>query len=52
MLTAIQRKNVQDNEEFMFNAISCATNLLFYDTPNSLIFSQDLRIRIFNAIKY
>lgn len=52
MLSAIQRKNPQDNEEFLFNAISCATNLLFYDTPSSLLFTQELRVRIFGAFRY
>lgn len=33
MLEAINRKSIPESEEFIFNAISAATNLLFYDTP-------------------
>jgi hypothetical protein len=35
MINSIERKKIQQSEEFIINAISCATNLLFYDTPNS-----------------
>jgi hypothetical protein len=51
MLTAIKRKNVDRSEEFIFNAISCTTNLLFYDTPVIQLFSEDLRGRIFQTLK-
>lgn len=51
MISAIERKNIQQSEEFLLNAISCTTNLLFYDTPNKPLFSIDLRTRIFHSIK-
>ncbi len=34
MVAAIRRKKIAKSEEFILNAVSCATNLLFYDTPN------------------
>jgi hypothetical protein len=34
MVAAIRRKKIAKSEEFILNAVSCATNLLFYDIPN------------------
>jgi hypothetical protein len=34
MISALKRKKIAKSEEFILNAVSCATNLLFYDTPN------------------
>ena len=34
MIGALERKKIQKSEEFILNAISCATNMLFYDTPS------------------
>ena len=34
MIAALRRKKIQKSEEFILNAVSCATNLLFYDSPN------------------
>lgn len=34
MVAAIKRKKIAKSEEFILNAVSSATNLLFYDNPN------------------
>jgi hypothetical protein len=34
MISALERKKLAQSEEFILNAVSCATNLLFFDTPN------------------
>ena len=34
MIAALERKRIQTSEEFILNAVSCATNMLFYDTPS------------------
>ena len=31
MIATLERKKIQKSEEFILNAVSCATNLLFYD---------------------
>lgn len=49
IVAALKRKKISKSEEFILNAVSCATNLLFYDTPNEKdqIFSPSLRLNIF-----
>ena len=49
MIAAVKRKKIAKSEEFILNAVSCATNLLFYDTPNEKdqIFTSALRMQIF-----
>ena len=51
MIAALKRKKIAKSEEFILNAVSSATNLLFYDTPNEReqIFSTLLRMQIFSA---
>lgn len=51
MIAALKRKKIAKSEEFILNAVSCATNLLFYDTPNDKeqIFTAPLRMQIFTA---
>jgi hypothetical protein len=47
MIEAIKRKKLPKSEEFILNAVSCATNLLFYDMPakpENEIFLEPLRI--------
>lgn len=51
VLDAILRKNINENEEFLLNAISCLTNLLFYDTPTNSIYDEKQRFKMFQAIK-
>lgn len=29
---AVNRRTIESNEEFILNAISCVTNILYYDT--------------------
>ena len=29
---AVNRRSIEQNEEFILNAISCVTNILYYDT--------------------
>lgn len=48
---AIQKRTLEQNEEFILNVISCMTNILFYDTPKQGILSMNTRIKIFNSIK-
>ena len=53
MTNAVERKKVPKSEEFILNAVSCTTNLLFYDTPHSKeeMFDVVMRARIFKAMK-
>jgi hypothetical protein len=53
MILAVERKKIAKSEEFILNAVSCATNLLFYDASSNEgeLFTQALRLRIFNATK-
>ena len=32
LMASINRREVTKNEEYILNAISCTTNMLFYDT--------------------
>ena len=40
---AVDRRNIVQNEEFILNAISAITNILYYDTPQTPIFNIELR---------
>lgn len=52
MISTLQRKKIGKSEEFILNSVSCATNLLFYDTPSKeVMFDEELRIKIFKAVK-
>ncbi len=53
MIAAVERKKIAKSEELILNAVSCSTNLLFYDasTNESELFNNALRLRIFNATK-
>jgi hypothetical protein len=53
MISTLERKKIAKSEEFILNAVSCATNLLFYDASSNdtHLFNTSLRIRIFNATK-
>lgn len=51
LVQAIDKRTIDNNEEFILNAISCLTNILFYDIPNRELLSNDIRINIFNSIK-
>lgn len=51
LVKAIDKRTIDNNEEFILNAISCLTNILFYDIPSRELLSNDIRINIFNSIK-
>lgn len=56
LMAAIQRKQVEKSDEFILTAISCTTNMLFYDTAQSKMLtntngSQNSRLSIFQAVK-
>lgn len=48
---AVDRRNIEQNEEFILNAISCVTNILYYDTPQAPLFDGSLRSKIFHSFK-
>jgi len=50
-MSAINRRKVAQNEEFILNAISCTTNMLFYDTQATDILNTKIRIEIFKTMK-
>lgn len=33
LVKAVDKRTIDENEEFILNAISCTTNILFYDLP-------------------
>lgn len=49
-MKAIDKRTIDVNEEFILNAISCITNVLFYDVPQKELLQNDIRINIFNSI--
>eukprot|EP00347_Sterkiella_histriomuscorum_P012834 403367048 len=51
MIASVRRKNIQSNEEFIFNAISCSTNIMFYDVPHRQILTFELRVNMFHSLK-
>lgn len=51
LIKAIDKRTIDNNEEFILNAISCLTNILFYDIPSRELLSNEIRINIFNSIK-
>jgi hypothetical protein len=48
---AVDRRAIETNEEFILNAISCVTNILYYDTAQEPLFSNDLRRKVFFSFK-
>lgn len=51
LVQAINKRTIEKNEEFILNAISCITNVLFYDIPSNQLLIDGIRISIFNSIK-
>ena len=51
LVQAIDKRTIEKNEEFILNAISCITNVLFYDIPTNQLLIDEIRISIFNSIK-
>ena len=50
LCSAIERKKIEISGEFLLNAISCTTNLLFFDTPSAPLFDDAIRTRLFHLI--
>ena len=48
---AINRRNIEDNEEFVLNAVSCITNILYYDTSQKPLLTGELRGTVFHCVK-
>ena len=48
---AVNRRSIEENEEFILNAISCVTNILYYDTAQEPLFKNDLRTKVFFCFK-
>ena len=57
MTSSLERKKLTNQpdsitDEFIINAVSCATNLLFFDSPGTKeVFDNKLRLRIFKAVR-
>ena len=51
LVKAIDKRTIETSEEFILNAISCITNLLFYDRPEQELLTFEIRVAIFNSIK-
>lgn len=51
LVKAIDKRTIENSEEFILNAISCITNLLFYDRPEQELLTFEIRVAIFNSIK-
>ena len=49
MLRAVDTRTVEQNEEFILNAISCTTNILYYDTATSPLLDTELRSQVFRS---
>jgi len=48
---AVNRRSIEQNEEFILNAISCVTNILYYDTSQEPLFTDALRSKVFSSFK-
>ena len=48
---AVDKRSVEQSEEFILNAISCVTNILYYDTAQEPIFDNSLREKVFLCFK-
>lgn len=48
---AIEARQLSQNEEFILNAISCSTNVLFYDTQSNTLLSDAARKDLFHTCK-
>ena len=47
---AVDRRSLEANEEFILNAVSCITNILYYDTANDPIFTPECRSLVFSTV--
>lgn len=44
-------RQLETSEEFILNSISCTTNILFYDTIQKQILTEEVRAQIFQAFQ-
>lgn len=51
LVQSINKRTIGNNEEYILNAISCITNILFYDVPSTQLLSTEVRIETFNSIQ-
>lgn len=51
MIKSVGKRTLEKSEEFIFNAVSCSTNILFYDVPQSPLLTQELRVEMFHTLK-
>ena len=48
---ATDKRSIERNEEFILNAISCVTNILYYDRAGEPLISHELRCKVFHSFK-
>ena len=48
---AIDKRSIERNEEFILNAVSCVTNILYYDTAAEPLINHALRAKVFHSFK-
>ena len=48
---AISARQLAKSEEFILNAISCTTNILFYDTASADLLANQTRVQLFETLK-
>ena len=48
---ATDKRSIERNEEFILNAISCVTNILYYDRASEPLISHELRCKVFHSFK-
>lgn len=51
LMAAVASRSLEQHEEFILNAISCTTNILFYDNPTVSIITDKTRIKLFQTLK-
>ena len=47
---AVNKRTLEANEEFILNAVSCITNILYYDTAQEPLFDSELRATVFKSL--
>ena len=51
LCNAVNRRTIEENEEFVLNAVSCITNILYYDTAQTSLLTPEIRGNVFNCVK-
>eukprot|EP00916_Digyalum_oweni_P006241 GHVL01010794.1.p1 GENE.GHVL01010794.1~~GHVL01010794.1.p1 ORF type:complete len:898 (+),score=144.27 GHVL01010794.1:10-2703(+) len=55
LLEILEAKNMEENEELVLNTVAALTNLLYYDTPSSLLFTKENKLllcQLFRPLLY